>query len=166
MIGFMGSGKTTAGKMLSELLGWSFVDLDKRIEGFTGKTINEIFTTYGEVYFRDMEMLHLRNLETGANTIISTGGGTPCQNNNMDFMLDTGITVYLRLTPAELKTRLWGSTADRPLIKNLNEQELLSFIEEKLADREKWYNRSDIILEGSNPDINLALKLIERKINS
>ncbi len=102
IIGFMGSGKSTAGKKIASHIGWSFIDLDKKIEEHTGKTIPEIFSQDGENYFREIETKLLRNLKTGSDTVISTGGGTPCHSDNMNFMLKTGLTLYLKLTPAEL----------------------------------------------------------------
>jgi shikimate kinase len=165
IIGFMGSGKTTAGKKLASLLGWSFIDLDKKIEEVTGKTIPEIFSESGEDYFRDIETQILRSLKSSANTVISTGGGTPCYNDNMDFMLETGLTLYLKLTPAELKSRLSGSKGERPLIKDLDKEQLQSFIEEKLIVREKWYVRSDITVEVIDLDINMLLSLVKSRLN-
>ncbi|MGD0754289.1 MAG: shikimate kinase [Bacteroidales bacterium] len=165
IIGFMGSGKTTAGKKLASLLGWSFIDLDKKIEEQATKTIPEIFSQNGEDYFRSIEAQLLRKLKSCSNTVISTGGGAPCYSDNMDFMTKTGLTLYLKLTPAELKSRLSKSKGERPLIKNLDQEKLQYFIEEKLADREKWYNRSDITVEGIDLDINLLLSLVKSKLN-
>src|SRR5512133_2274718 len=132
IIGFMGSGKTTAGKKLASLLGWTFTDLDRKIEEYTGKTIPEIFSLNGEQYFREIEAQLLRDLKSCTNTIVSTGGGTPCHGGNMDFMLGNGLTLYLKLTPAQLYSRLSESKGDRPLINNLDSHELRSFIEAKL----------------------------------
>jgi shikimate kinase len=83
----------------------------------------------------------------------------------MDFMLQTGLTIYLKLTPAELKSRLSGSKGERPLIKDMDKENLLSFIVEKLADREIWYNRSELIVEGSDLDFKLLLSLVKSKLN-
>jgi len=165
IIGFMGSGKSTAGKKLASLLDWSFIDLDKKIEEHTGKTIPEIFSQKGEDYFRAIESKLLKNIYSGASTVISTGGGTPCYSDNMDSMIETGLTIYLKLTPNQLRSRLSGSKGERPLIKNLNHEELLSFIEDKLAHREKWYNRSDITVEGIDLDINQLLSLVKSKLD-
>jgi shikimate kinase len=165
IIGFMGSGKSTAGKKLASLLGWLFIDLDKKIEEYAGKTIPEIFSENGEEYFRNLEAQLLKSLESCTNTLISTGGGTPCYKDNMDFMLQTGLTLYLKLTPEELKTRLSGSKGERPLIKDIDKDNLLSFIVEKLANREKWYDRSEIIVTGINLDIKLLLSLVKSKLN-
>ncbi len=165
IIGFMGSGKSTAGKKLASLLGWSFIDLDKRIEEQAGKTIPEIFSQQGEDYFRNVEAEVLKNLMSQTNIVISTGGGTPCHGDNMDHMLETGLTLYLKLTPGQLKNRLSESTGKRPLIKDLDEDSLLSFIEEKLALREKWYNRAEITVEGINLDISLLHSLVKANLN-
>lgn len=164
IIGFMGSGKSTAGKKLASLLGWSFIDLDKRIEEYTGKTISEIFDQDGEIYFRNLETEILKNLKSQINAVISTGGGTPCYGDNMDHMLDTGLTLYLKLTPGQLKSRLAESSGKRPLIKGLDNDSLLHFIEEKLAYREKWYDRADIIFDGVSIDINILHSLIKTRL--
>jgi shikimate kinase len=166
IIGFMGSGKTTAGKKLASLLDWKFIDLDNKIEEYTGKTIPEIFSGDGEEYFRDIETQLLRNLKSQTNTIVSTGGGTPCHSNNMDFMISTGLTIYLKLTPGELKSRLSGSESGRPLIKDLEPLALQIFIEKKLAERERWYDRSDITLEGMDMDISSFLDSIKDRLNN
>jgi shikimate kinase len=165
IIGFMGSGKSTAGKKLASLLNWTFIDLDKNIEEFTGKSIPEIFSQEGESYFRELETRLLRNLKTHSHTIISTGGGTPCHSDNMDFMLDTGLTVYLKLTPGQLKSRLAESKGDRPLIKDLKTTELQPFIEKKLADRRDWYERSELIVEGIDLDVNQLLSLVKSRLD-
>lgn len=164
IIGFMGSGKTYTGRKLASVLGWSFIDLDKKIEEHTGKAIPEIFSQEGEACFREIEMSLLRKLNSVKNTIISTGGGAPCYSNNMDFMLQNGLTLYLKLTPEELHVRLSQSRGERPLIMNLDKEDLKNFIEEKLADREKCYNRSDITITGLDPDINLIISLIKSRL--
>lgn len=165
IIGFMGSGKSTAGKKLASLMGWTFVDLDKNIEEFAGKSIPEIFEQDGESSFRQIEAKILRSLDSLKHTVISTGGGTPCYDDNMEFMLGTGLTLYLKLTPGQLKSRLSKSKGERPLIKDLGSAELLSFIEKKLFDREKWYDRSDIIIEGIDLDVNILYENVKAKLN-
>jgi shikimate kinase len=165
IIGFMGSGKSTAGKKLASLLGWSFIDLDKRIEKHTGKTISEIFSQYGEDYFRKVEAEVLKSLKSQTNTVISAGGGTPCHGDNMDYMLETGLTLYLKLTSGQLKSRLSESKGKRPLLKDLDKDRLQGFIDEKLAYREKWYERAEITVEGINPDISLLHYLVKSSLN-
>jgi shikimate kinase len=135
------------------------------IEEHAGKTIPEIFSQDGEDYFRKIETKLLRSLDAGTSTIISTGGGTPCYSNNMDYMLETGLTIYLKLTPGQLRSRLSESKGDRPLIKDLDHVKLLSFIEEKLKEREGFYDRSDIILDGIDLDVNALHSSIKSRLN-
>jgi shikimate kinase len=165
IIGFMGSGKSTAGKKLAAILGWSFIDLDKKIEEHCGKTIPEIFSEYGEDYFRKIEAEVLKSLKSYSKSVISTGGGAPCYGNNMEYMLETGLTIYLKLSPGQLKSRLAKSTTKRPLIKDLNSEELQSFIEKKLSFREKWYCRGEIIMEGIDTDIDLMNSLVRSRLD-
>jgi shikimate kinase len=153
IIGFMGSGKTTTGKKLAGLLGWPFTDLDRSIEEQTGMTIPEIFSRHGEAWFRNVESEMLRSFSPLTKRVISTGGGTPCYEDNMEYMLETGLTLYLKLTPGQLKSRLSGPNGERPLIKDLGNEEMLCFIEEKLAMREKWYNMAELNFNGFDTDI-------------
>ncbi len=166
IIGFMGSGKTTTGRELALRLDWSFVDLDKKIEEYAGKTIPEIFSQNGEDYFRETETTVLESLKNVKNTVISAGGGAPCHHDNMDLMLGNGLTIYLKLTPDELKNRLSDSRGSRPLIMNLDDENLRIFIEKKLSDREKWYDRSEIIIGGINTSIDQIVHLVRFKLDT
>ena len=163
IIGFMGSGKTTAGKKLASLLGWSFIDLDKKLKNIPVKLFRKFFHKMEKTYFRKIETGLLKDLKSETNTVISTGGGTPCYSDNMDYMLKTGLTVYLKMTPEQLKSRLSESKGERPLIKDLDQEKLQCFIEEKLADREKWYSQSEITVEGNNLDINQLHSIVKSK---
>jgi shikimate kinase len=165
IIGFMGSGKTTTGMKLAGLLGWPFTDLDRIIEERSGMTIPDIFSSHGEAWFRETESETLRNLQTLTNMVISTGGGTPCYENNMDFMLETGLTIYLKLTPGQLKSRLSKTNGERPLLKDLGEKDMFSFIEEKLSFREKWYSRADLTFDGFDTDLRLIYSQVRARLN-
>jgi shikimate kinase len=164
IIGFMGSGKSTAGRKLASILGWSFIDLDKKLEEFTGNTIPELFSVYGEEHFRKVESEVLKSVGNQLNTVISAGGGTPCHSDNMDYMIETGLTIYLKLTPVQLKGRLNGSKEKRPLIMNLDNGSLLGFIEEKLSVRKKWYERAEIIVDGINLDISMLKSIVKSSL--
>jgi shikimate kinase len=161
IIGFMGSGKSTAGRKLAATLGWSFIDLDRKIEEVAGKTIPEIFSQEGEDKFRNLETEVLRSLKSHLKTIVATGGGTPCHGDNMEFMLETGVTVYLKMSTGQLVSRLLGSTEERPVLKNIPDNKLFDFIDEKLAIREKFYNKANIVVEGINLDINNLQSIIK-----
>jgi shikimate kinase len=160
IIGFMGSGKSTIGKKLAASMGWNFIDLDRKIEEIEGMAIPDIFSRDGEEHFRMIEARVLKSMGSLTDTVISTGGGAPCHGDNMDFMLKTGLTIYLKLTPGQLTTRLLESSGERPLIKNVPDDKLREFIEKKLAQREKWYNMAGIIAEGINLNMSLLRSLI------
>lgn len=162
VIGFMGSGKSTAGKKLAALLDCPFIDLDRKIEETAGKSIPQIFSQDGEEAFRKTESVVLKNIRPLQGTIVSTGGGTPCHGDNMDFMLMNGLTVYLKMTPGQLAHRLMESTTVRPLIKDISDDDLPGYIEKVLKVREKWYNRAEIVIEGINLDINRLLSLVKK----
>jgi len=165
LIGFMGSGKTTAGKKLASLLGSDFIDLDRKIEEEARMTIPEIFSLHGEAWFRKAESDILRRPELEAGAVISTGGGAPCHADNMSYMLDTGLTVYLKLTAAQLVSRLSNAREERPLLNGMNGEELLGFITDKLAERERWYSQAEIIVNGFDLDINNLYSRVKSYLN-
>lgn len=143
LIGFMGVGKTTIGKQLARKLTLPFVDIDQEIEMETGETINSIFEKYGEEAFRKWESeTLLKMIEKYPSAIVSVGGGLPCYFNNMKLMNELGITCYLHRPAKELFQRLKNSKTERPLIKNLNDSELLRFIEKSLLKREEYYQQA------------------------
>jgi len=164
LIGFMGSGKTTAGRKLASRLNWSFIDLDELIERDNGMSVAEIFAERGEEWFRTAESKALRELENSRNTVISTGGGTPCFFGNMEFMLKNGLTVYLKMTPEKLSRRLARSTAGRPLLKDIGNKELPVHISALLAERELWYSKAEIVLEIESGNISALLSLIKNRL--
>jgi shikimate kinase len=164
IIGFMGSGKTTTGKKLASMLGWSFLDLDNIIEEYSGMTIPEIFMMHGEDYFRNIESEALRKLKSQENIVISTGGGTPCYGDNMNFMLETGLTLYLKLTPAQLKSRLSESKGDRPLLKDIDSGNLQSYIENRLTLREKYYCQAEIQVDGFDIDYTFIHSVVKKNL--
>ncbi len=164
LIGFMGSGKSTAGRKLASQLNWSFIDLDEKIQKMEGMKIPDIFSLKGEPYFRKLETQALDELKLETNAVISTGGGTPCFGDNMDFMLSSGLTVYIRMTPVSLKKRLEGSAEGRPLLKEIDRKDLQKYITAKLAEREKWYSRAEIIIDVVNNDLSDLLPLIKKEI--
>ena len=144
LIGYMGAGKTTLGAPLAEDLNLSFIDLDKFIEQRYHKTVNELFDKYGESAFREIERKVLHEVATFEDVIISTGGGTPCFYDNMKFMQERGLTIYLEVETAILFQRLKLGKHTRPKLKNKTDEELLEVIENGLVLRLKHYLQSDI----------------------
>ena len=118
LIGFMGSGKTTIGKKLSQCLSCSLIDTDELIVKKEGRSINDIFASDGEAYFRDLETQVLRELiETADGQVISVGGGLPMREENRRLMKQLGKTVYLTASVEELVKRLKGAK-DRPMLRS------------------------------------------------
>ena len=153
LIGYMGSGKTTIGKLLAAKLNYSFVDMDHFIEEKQFKSVSQIFAEMGEGEFRLLEKKCLHEVAEFENVIISTGGGAPCFFDNMDFMKKHGLTVYLKLTPTQLKNRLESSKANsRPLLANKKGEELLQFIVDGLSKREPYYLQAEVQIQNDSID--------------
>ena len=150
LIGFMGSGKSYWGKKWGQQSGLAFYDLDEVIEKEQGKTISEIFEKDGEDHFRKIETIALHTFSEKAACIIACGGGAACFNDNMEWMNENGITVYLSATPAYILSRVKEEKDKRPLINKLNEAELLFFIEQKLKERESFYKLAKITLHEAD----------------
>jgi shikimate kinase len=146
LLGFMGSGKTFWGKRMAAALEVEFVDLDQHIEKEEGKSVREIFAEQGEAGFRALERGHLRSL-AGARGVISTGGGTPCFFDNLDWMKSVGATIHLKVPLAVLCGRLTRQRAKRPLLAQLDDAELPVFVEKMLAQRAPFYERADATIE-------------------
>lgn len=150
LIGYMGAGKTTVGKVLSECLGLSFIDLDHYIEGRYHKTVGQLFVERGEDEFRDIERRMLREVAMFEDVLISTGGGTPCFFDNMDFMNKSGRTVYLKVSVCELVKRLEICKTTRPVLKGRSGDELKQFIEDSLQKREPFYTKASLVFDAEN----------------
>jgi len=149
LIGYMGSGKTTVGKLLAAKLGYSFVDMDVHIEEKLFKSVSQIFAELGEEQFRLLERQSLYEVAKFDRVVISTGGGAPCFFDNMGYMNEQGMTVYLKLSPEELAERLELSRANkRPLLAGRKGEELRRFISDGLAKREPFYAQAAYTVSG------------------
>lgn len=142
LIGYMGAGKTTLGCALAKATGLAFIDLDNYIEQRFRKTIAQIFAEKGEAEFRALEQRMLHEVSEFENVIISTGGGTPCFFDNMEYMNSQGTTVYLQVPVERLFTRLSIARSKRPLIKDKSDDELRRFIGGQLEKREPYYTKA------------------------
>lgn len=140
LTGFMGSGKTFLGQQLAQKLNFSFMDMDEMIANYTQLSIPDIFHHHGEDFFRRTEHMVLRNTGILHNTVIATGGGTPCFFNHMEWMNNSGITIFMNPTTQILFERLKSESHSRPLIKDIPTQNLHAWIEEKLKERMPFYN--------------------------
>jgi len=148
LLGFMGTGKSHWGRQWAAMHNMSFVDLDELIETAEGQTVVDIFEKAGEEYFRVKEASILRDQRLQQHCIISCGGGAPCFYDNMDWMNENGITIYLSASPGYILQNVLAEKEKRPLIKNVNEAELLFFIEQKLKERNPFYSKAKITLDA------------------
>lgn len=146
----MGAGKTTVGKILANLLGLSFIDLDYYIEGRYHKTVSQLFAEKGEENFRTIERKMLHEVADFENVLVSTGGGTPCFFDNMEVMNEKGKTVYLKVSVEELTNRLEVCKATRPVLKGRSGEELTCFIAENLEKREPFYRQAAVVFDAEN----------------
>jgi shikimate kinase len=164
LIGYMGAGKTTVGKALSKELGITFYDLDWYIESRMRKTVSEIFAERGEEGFRKIEYNMLHEVAEFEDVIISCGGGTPCFFDNMDYMNQQGLVVYLKAEPEVLYKHLQMARVERPLIKGKSKEELLTFIKEQLEKREPFYSKARYTLDVSLMDNYDKIKITIEKL--
>lgn len=136
LIGYMGCGKSTIGKEMSEILNMKFIDTDAWIEERQGITISEIFATKGEIFFRDLETTTLQELlEEKETMVISVGGGLPLREENRKLLQQLGRIIYLKAEPETIYNRVKGDTT-RPLLQTGNPMER---IREMLGQREEKY---------------------------
>lgn len=115
LVGFMGAGKSTVGKMLAEKLGRPFVDLDARIEAAAGARVREVFEKIGESGFRRLERDALESLESQEPAVVACGGGIVTVDENRSTLRRLGVVVYLQVTSGEALARI-GDVASRPLL--------------------------------------------------
>lgn len=148
LVGYMGAGKTTLGRALAAATGLSFIDLDNYIEQRYHKSIAQLFAERGEEGFRDTERRMLHEVGDFENAIISTGGGTPCFFDNMEYMNTQGTTVYLDVPVERLFIRLSIARSKRPLIKEKSDAELMAFIVEQLEKRAPHYGKAQYTFEA------------------
>lgn len=163
LVGFMGCGKSSLGKKIADKLKFNFIDIDKEIEKEVNLSVSEIFSTYGEDFFRLKESQFLNEISI-SNCVFATGGGLPCFNDNMSVLNNLGTTVYLQLPAKELLNRLVNDKSNRPLIKSLSNDELLEYINESLLSREPVYKKSDIVLSRTEQNPGQIIQLIQRHL--
>jgi shikimate kinase len=161
LIGFMGSGKTHWGRLLSEKLGMRFFDLDEAIVEKAGMPITEIFATEGEEHFRNLETEVLHALtENHEQFIMACGGGTPCYFNNIDYMNQSGTSVWINTPLETLFTRLVRQKAKRPLIRELSDDQLRGFISKKFSDRRMYYEQAELVVDEEPVELDQLIEKI------
>ena len=141
LTGFMGTGKTSLGKLLATRLGRPFIDIDKKIEDEAQLSIPKIFERYGEEHFRELERLAVKELSTRRGLVIATGGGTIKDVENLRLLKSSGVLICLTTEPEEILNRT-ARRGERPVLDGGGD-ERLETIKRLLAERKKFYDQAD-----------------------
>lgn len=157
LLGYMGSGKTVVASKLSKVFKKKHLDLDVLIETEQGLSISSIFKNKGELYFRKLEHVFFKELiESDDEFILSLGGGTPCYANNHLLLQDKEdvVSIYLKTSVEELCRRLVKDQTTRPIIAQMNKEELKEFIAKHLFDRNYYYHQAKhvVLTDGKSTE--------------
>ncbi len=160
-IGFMGTGKTTISKIISQKLNMNWVDLDEMIEERENRTIVDIFRDSGEGYFREVEKGVLKEIAENGNYVVSTGGGIVIFDENVDIMKRSGVMITLVASPEVIYERLKDDQS-RPL---LQVPDPLSEIKRLMFERAPFYIKGDIIIDTSFDEPEVIVEQILEELN-
>ena len=148
LTGFMGTGKTSLGKLLATRLGRPFVDIDKKIEDEARLSIPKIFERFGEAHFRELERAAVKDLCERRGLVIATGGGTIKDEENLQLLKSSGVMICLTTEPEEIFKRT-ARRGERPVLDG-GGNERLETIKKLLAERKKFYDRADYQVDTTN----------------
>lgn len=163
LIGFMGSGKTTIGQILANEMNYLFFDLDRVIELSESRSINEIFKSEDENYFRDTESKIIKKIFSNEHCVFACGGGVVLRGENMSIINKKSLVVFLEISPREALKRLEDSS-DRPLLKENGRE---ATIKNLISQRKILYNKyADIVINNTGISPDKAADLILKKFKS
>ena len=148
LIGFMGVGKTSLGKLLATKLGRAFIDLDEKIERDAQMSIPQIFETHGEKFFRELEKAAVKEVTLRKNLVIATGGGTVKDEENLQLLKNSGVIICLT-TDAEEIFRRTAKRGERPVLDG-GGNERLETIKKLLSERQQFYNQADFQIDTTD----------------
>lgn len=157
----MGCGKSKLGKSVAYKFNRPFIDLDELIELQNQMPIPQLFAAVGEQGFREKERDVLQNAAFAKDVIIATGGGAPCFFDNMEWMNDNGITVFIDSPIKVLADRLINARVERPLVKGKSYEELIEYIEAKLIERRPFYEQARIKLKGLDLNADILMQALD-----
>lgn len=160
LVGYMGAGKTTTARRLAHRLGWEVVDTDALFEEKYKISVNDFFNKYDEPLYRKLESVVLKETETLENVVVSTGGGTACYFDNMDWMNSHGLTVFMRISPEAAVDRVIHSRHKRPLVEGKSEVELAEFVNKHYASRMPFYEQAKITIKAEDLDLEHLLEKV------
>jgi len=158
LIGFMGTGKTSVGRLVAEQLRFEYLDTDELIQAQTGRSINEIFKTDGEPAFRALEQMIVEDLARRAKTVIATGGGLPVNPKNLASLKTHALVVSLWSSPEKIWERV-RHQGHRPLLHDADPQ---AKIRELLAARGPFYKQADVLL---NTDLRSVREVAQQVVH-
>jgi shikimate kinase len=160
LTGFMGVGKTSVGTRLAHDVGYSFVDTDTLIEADQKTTITEIFSAFGESYFRDVETRIIQRVMAERNQVVSTGGGAVLRDENRAAFKQAGIVICLSARPEVIYERIKQET-HRPLLQT---PDPLAKIRELLDSREQFYRQADLVIDTSEKTVDDVINEIKERL--
>ncbi len=161
IVGYMGAGKTTAARRLAQRMGWEVVDTDALFEEKYKISVNDFFNKYDEPLYRKLESEVLKATENLDHVVVSTGGGTACFFDNMDWMNQHGLTVFLHISPQAAVDRVIHSRHKRPLVEGKSEEELTEFVNQHYASRLPFYEQARITAKSEDFDIERLMEAIK-----
>ena len=164
LVGFMGAGKSTVGRALAERVTWDFVDLDTRIEAFTGRTIPEIFAEDGESAFRELEARIGREVLAGDHLVIATGGGWAAADGRIEDLPKDVLSVWLRVSPELAVTRVGRQAPGRPMLTGAEDP--VAAAAELLARREPRYHRAALHIDTESDPVDAIVERIRQTLES
>ncbi len=162
LVGYSYSGKTTLGRQLAKQLNCQFFDTDKAIELKYHITISLFFHRYGEHAFRIVERQILESTAELDHAVVSTGGGTPCSGDNMDFILAHGTAIYMQMNVDEIMHRIAVSHKQRPLLAGMDETQQRAHVCAHLALREPFYKKAPLTLPAFGATVEDLRTLVEQ----
>ena len=164
IVGYMGAGKTTAARRLAQRLGWEVADTDALFEEKYKISVNDFFNKYDEPLYRKLESEVLKSTESLENVVISTGGGTACYFDNMEWMNQHGLTVFMRISPQAAVDRVIHSRHKRPLVEGKSEAELTEFVNKHYASRLPFYEQAKITVKSEDLDVEGMMNTIKENL--
>ena len=166
LIGMMGSGKTSIGKLVAQELNFTFIDTDFEIEKRFNLSIKEIFDNYGEEYFRKIEFDIFKLLKNRNDILISSGGGSFCQVSNYDLIKKRFLSIWLDVDEDTIFKRVKRNQNKRPLIRGLGEIELRNKINDLMSKRKNCYNKADLRIQLQDLKMDKSFNEIYSKIKT
>jgi shikimate kinase len=166
LIGMPGSGKSTSGKRFAKKLGWAYADLDKLVVIKAHKSIPKIFEEDGEAAFRNWEQLALRETAQSSGMVVGCGGGTAAWADNMHWMLQHGIVIWLNIHLQELAIRLVKSVNERPLFPDRHPEAIAQQLQLLYEKRQPYFSQAHCEVDSEAALLRLDYELLQSLVDT